>query len=257
MRYKNYLTEKTSLDDNEAISYIKNNCMDAFDSSWPLYRGLHSGRRDDFVVYKVRDVTRVSPYAENNIYNLLLSNLPSWKKYPQRNLSYVCTTDMHEAETRGSDGICYVVLPVNGTKVGICPENDIWYSFSDSFDELNKLNYHLKELFGYVGIQIKDGQPTSYVKLIEYLDRLDDNRDDIRDLYRDGFGFLYNNEYWSDENTTALGIIESLLDPSKNGFKIVTVGSGNVPDNREVWFQNSCIMINLQFYDDIELGVKK
>ena len=56
----------------------------------------------------------------NNIYTTLFSDiLPSWKDYPPRNKSFICTSDYSTALAFGQP-YSYVVLPKNGTNIGIC-----------------------------------------------------------------------------------------------------------------------------------------
>jgi hypothetical protein len=67
-----------------------------------------------------------------------MDNSPYWKKYPKRSKSIVCTNDENVAQIYGN---VYVVIPLDkNAKFGICPEIDIWSSFSFAGHSLNDFN---------------------------------------------------------------------------------------------------------------------
>lgn len=89
--------------------------------------------------------TRVSQNT-SNIYTILMSNiLPGWKDYPKRNRSFICTNDKSKANKYRSQ--TYLMLPCNNSRIAICPENDIWFSFEfvkslDGWDIPNMMRFN-------------------------------------------------------------------------------------------------------------------
>ena len=167
--YSNFLNEslenafKTiSLDEAKDIL---NKSYETFDLNKyvksPIYKGLKDQVRslsDNFVVQYNTD--RFSPHAKNNFYNVFFSNADSWKKYPKRNRSLVCTT----SDTYAKDyGKLYYVIPLKNTKVGICPEKDIFFSFKEFENHkssfANNLNSFISFLTSLCNKYIKDFKP--------------------------------------------------------------------------------------------------
>ncbi len=87
---------------------------------------------------------RKSAYT-SNIYTCLMSEiLPSWKDYPKRNHSIICSTSLDKAEQYydGMNRIIYNILPSNNTKIAIASESDLW----DSFPYMSTEMFSMKKL---------------------------------------------------------------------------------------------------------------
>jgi hypothetical protein len=57
-----------------------------------------------------------------NYYTLIINNDPSWSAFPKRNV-------IASTEPRNPYPGTYVLLPYDGTKIGVCLSYDIWMSF--------------------------------------------------------------------------------------------------------------------------------
>lgn len=110
-----------------------------------------------------------------NYYTILMSYLlPSWKDFPKRDSSFICTTSEYKARDYALDkddlfdkDDLYHVFPENGANLGICSASDIWDSCSiqlsyyfDRYDDLLDFNEAILELYlgmlNYLNIKIKD-----------------------------------------------------------------------------------------------------
>ena len=76
------------------------------------------------------------PITENYITLLIDYILPSWKNYPKRSKSLVCSSS--KSISWGYGNKAYVVFPYNNAKIGVCSEVDLWESFID----LNVLEFN-------------------------------------------------------------------------------------------------------------------
>lgn len=65
---------------------------------------------------------RQSAYCCSNHYTLLMNNLPSWSEYPKR--THICSN----VYFRFNQNV-FRVIPFNGAKIGICPNDDIQAPF--------------------------------------------------------------------------------------------------------------------------------
>ncbi len=236
MRLRNFLNEDrgTGISKEEAFDFIKTKCIDsAVNSVNHLYRGYERG--PEYVLINPTTFSeRESPGVVNKYYNLLLNNLPSWSKYPKRNKSIVASTSHSYANTNSD---LYFVFPVAGAKMGMCPENDLWWSFGKSgilaIDSLNKI------LANVVGDRINN-----WHELKEAL--MQAKFDVIKDLdYAQNLFGKYACELViqpDKETNTWFDLVENILEPDRNDFNLINVRK-SYPLNREVWFDSLCVMI--------------
>jgi len=81
--------------------------------------------------------------GSSNIYTRLISGvLPSWRNFPKRNKSVICTNSFFVAAdyvdySVREKGVVYVVIPPNDAKLVVSPTKDIWIAFKD----LESLDY--------------------------------------------------------------------------------------------------------------------
>jgi hypothetical protein len=244
MKFKNFLlnegrTKEINL--YEAFNIIEKNCKNALKGTY-IYRDIDSfGYTAGIVDPSTSRKERKSPWASSNHYNLLLSNLPSWKDYPKRNMSLICTTDIEEAMSRGNP---YLVLPFNGSKIGVCPVGDIW----DSFEKITPftLNDMINRPFREEAIS--DSSWNNFVGSLKKKDP-----EDIKILYT-AITKRSNRTKRLPRLTefTSQKLIEwlnDILSPKRNGFKLSKIGD-NLPEKREVWTNGKCVVI----YEDEQMA---
>ncbi len=243
MRLDNFLLNEgrsMELGEKEAHNFMTKHCQDAMKGS-EIFRGNRTLRADYYLIDTSVADDRISPFAANNIYNLLLSNLPSWKHYPKRNRSVICTTDKNNASGRG-DGTFYRVLPIDNSKIGICPSSDIFYAFEGvGVWTLNDLNRDLESFFEDNGItdNIKwiDKDFSKFTNACRKVDKLK-KEESLTDLpewmnsYEIGKDFFID---WLDE----------ILSPNNNGFKLINAGDKFDDDRAEVWTDGKCLLVKI------------
>jgi len=151
-----------------------------------IFRGI-SG---DYFDYKIlKPGLKVSENAYYNLYTRLLSGvLPSWKDYPVRNRSFICTSCIGKALLYGlSDNFynsyedIYVVLPINNSKIAICPKSDIWDSFPKTLGTktLNEFQYETIDSLTIIQLEIlnieKNTSRYSGLNTKKYLNKFQEN----------------------------------------------------------------------------------
>jgi hypothetical protein len=262
-RLNDYLTETRSISvtEKDARDFIHKSCSQALKGT-PIYRGHRLYKDDYFTINPKSFSERESPYADFNYYNLLLSNLPSWSKYPKRNKSVICTTESDAALRRGN-GNGYIVLPINGSKIGVCSAADIWDSFENlNTANMNRFNKTLQRLFdilkendyGTLPVNL-DTDYSSFTNFCEIVDiakgdtyAFDDILADILyeddDLDEDDVKWLME---FKNSKLKFLSYIDSILSPHKNGFKLITAGSefAELTEYLEVWTDSKCILVKV------------
>lgn len=122
---------------SDIINLFENQYSQAFQLAVQNKFTMFRGNRNVGLYVEREPSLRFSSSGIPNIYTRLLSGiLPSWRKYPHRNKSFICSlaTWVVSSYTHGDDkgsGV-YWVLPENNAKIGVCPTRDIWSSFENS-----------------------------------------------------------------------------------------------------------------------------
>lgn len=124
--------------DDEAIKIIETKCKDAIPmilADKMIYRGdkrspaKESSNDATKAGAWVVDTSATERKSQNttNHYTVILDNHPAYKSFPKRSRSFICSTDWGTA--RGfspSHDSVLVVIPFDGTKIGICNDMDLW-----------------------------------------------------------------------------------------------------------------------------------
>lgn len=199
----------------------------------------------------------------SNVYTFLMSTfLPSWRNYPKRNRSFVCTNSLYKAESYAyDDDSVFCLFPKNNTKIGVCFETDIW----DSFINLSVLGLYGAEDFNlqFIGfmssvLNTSHDQIESWFmnynntglifnKFATIEQRVKQHASDYsrvkKSLYKHFVDGIVN------KNLSIIEILDKLLDPKKNRFKLLNGPKGvyNLTKNenwRELWLSDEVLMIN-------------
>lgn len=72
---------------------------------------------------------REAAYAHSNLHNEYINNDSQWSAFPKR--AVIGGSHVDIARRRGSSSGVYLILPVNNTPIGLCPQHDIWASFEN------------------------------------------------------------------------------------------------------------------------------
>jgi hypothetical protein len=246
MNFRNYLNERrtTKVVEHFVRNFVEKYCQDAFNGT-PMFRGVRSYTQDYYYVEASESTPRISPYSDHNFYNLLFSNLPSWKQYPPRDKSIVGTTDFDRAGNR-QQGTPYLIIPKDGTKIGVCPEYDIWFSFSNNMSgTLDHFNDVLTDFFyeNNVSSTKIETDYNSFKKACMKIDKLKETGRLI--LYNGGWlgdDLLYE---FAQQGSGFLEFLNRKLDPERNDFGLAKSGD-YIGDDNEVWTDGQCILVCME-----------
>jgi hypothetical protein len=217
-----------------------------------IYRGvaninLHNyTRTTDYTTYNLVDPTKIdrySPYSSNNLYNLFLSNSKKWTKYAKRDNSLICG-DYECMQIRRENSV-FIVIPFD-YEISVCPAGDIWESFNNNWESLdcifNTIVYYINKKINV----IDDKNWETFKTLLNNIDN-DDKLDFIKKYELD----------LSLQNKSFLEILDILLDPKRNGFKVINYdGSKDLPNNREIWLDSKSLLIKKNIFNDFIYKVK-
>lgn len=230
---------------------------EAYKKGYIIYRGMKDCEKNISIS---TPKLRMSQNTDN-IYTKLFSDiLPSWKNYPKRNRSFICSTSKYKASGyAGNNSGLYIVFPKNGSNVGICSSSDLWFSFETVkyYNESNLPRFmHL--LIKYISIfcdihvapilkMFKQESNSEIIELFNTFDNkiLTDNENIDKNIIKDellletiisninnGMGILYS--------------IDKILNPVTNKIYHTNIKSIDTiySDNCETWTDGTCLFID-------------
>lgn len=205
----------------------------------------------------------------NNYYTLIIDNSSRWSEYPERSRSIVCSTDKSKADryVPFEGGTVYRVVSDPSAKFGVCPQEDIFYSFPKllkkfGFTSMNQFNLTLSSLYdltvgGSKEIPENDwenfkreinkiGESETFEKIYNHtMERGFEHRypdSEVSNFYE--FANLFFPNY-----NSMIEMLEDLMDPKDNGFEVKTFKElGNLSE-KEVWTSSSSLLIDVNYRD--------
>lgn len=224
-------------DANKMIEAVKIECSDAILAAAKnrlIFKGMFITGLPLLIKTNPALIERKSQNTANH-YTVLLSNLPEWKRFPKRSRSLICSTSYKYAAEYGSS--TFLVLPKNGTKIGVCSQRDFWESFpvmqrlsnlvSGRFHNMDQFTEFLAE-----ECDIPDTLP--YDKMIA---RMLEKKQTLANC----FPLMATAETTRDIRTE----LGKILNPKQNEFRLSTINT-IPPTNitREVWFSDEAYLLN-------------
>jgi len=260
MRFENYITESRSRDlkREEFEKLVRTKYSDAAKRTIEnkdgsvIYRGVMDVGR-----YAITDPSVGKPRTSantSNEYTLLIDNLKVWSDYPKRSRSVVCTTASSYSQNYGD---IYIVLPMNGTKIGECSGKDFWESFPYTnkvmgIYDMDDFNMVLKFLFRVAtGEEKHDNNWSTLNHAMKEFDKK--FKDEFDENWMRMFSEL-TDEYWTKSvyywknawKGTFEKTVSDILDPKKNRFKLKKSGNSFGGYN-ELWVGGPCLMISTEY----------
>lgn len=247
MRFSEFILSEgrgKSLDLDKCKDLLSKYCKKSYNYYITKNRAILRGVDSIYGDYAMIDPQSSSRKSANtwNYYTLMLDNDPRWKSYPKRSRSIICTTNFHKAKQYGH---IYYVFPYDGSDIGVCPNDDIWDSFSYSTGNmtLGQMNRELRELFEDYSISSDDNNYNTFMKS---LDKLSDVLEGGSGLGKKSFSNYDMLERWDFQGRFKDWYLK-LFDPKANNFiltkevsKVFTSGNAN----KEVWTDGKSIMIS-------------
>ena len=245
MKFKQYLTEEWSrskkMDTDKALEWAEKYAKKALDNARKgniIYRGSNAGFDALIVSPSQSKKPRKSAYVGSNYYTLLMDNLPSWKQYPKRSQSIICTTDINKSDDYGE---IYIVLPKDGSRIGVCSDGDIFDSFRYLFREVRMFSMRafsksMVELSSLLGLGKSDYSWKGMIKMFKTIDTL---------------GSMATNEWYSDLlGGDTLKKMDEMMHPKKNKFTLKKSGD-ILPHSREVWTDGESVMFKFDVFEEL------
>lgn len=249
--------EYKKVDNKEFTEMISTNYSEGakwlFDEDVPIIiRGMKS---IDASISIITPKYRISKGTTSNLYTRLFSEiLPSWSSYPKRNHSFIASNNACVAANYGK---AYYIIPANGTKLGICPMNDIWESFEESgISSLNYFNAIIDSIYANIPNPVNIHELSyngSKKEIIEALNII--NAENVNEYlnFKDARWIEIVKEMFKlNPKFTFVDCLEQLFNPDKNNFKTLSIeeyskDKSYLRGRNEIWFDNTAIFIKEEF----------
>lgn len=235
----------------EAIEIIKKHCSHNFaktadTKNQKIWRGSERYTFDYGLANSESKRLRIAANAASYIM-AFMSGSNTWKDYPPRNKSFICTTENSYADTYGTPKI---MIPFDGTKIGMCSKDDIFGSFKLPYEDMN---HFLSILSGEFGLHDLSKTIASYESLVFFSEKLMEIRDTKPDHFAEAAAvqarallFLIpekSPELQEFMNTgNVIQFLEQMFTPKENGFT-VTTNIANLLPEKEIWFAGKALVL--------------
>lgn len=233
--------------EKNSSSYLKNA------AKYPIYRGMNNLKL--LSLTNSNDFDRRSANT-SNYYSWWIDNNPTWKDYPKRSKSLICSTSVHQADRFGDVSL---VIPSDSNKIGICSAEDLWYSFTfieklfnDSSIGMEAINVWLHQTFEAlelaVGFNFKD--PKTYEEYIELLklcsiENLEIIMENEHSKMFTNFLTKMINKCKHEGINNFFELFNVILTPTENKFKLTTGSKFKCNGDHEIWVQGESALISL------------
>jgi len=242
-----------------SFELAKDNCF--------IYRG-EKGKKPE--IFLSRSGIRKSENTSNYYTDLMSNKLDCWKEYPRRDSSFICSTNFENAESYSSPNNVYSILIPEGIKIGVCPKDDIWTSFSKFLRHIyvtlhdnnlkcriiyNDMIFYINDCLTYL-FKTDNFNDDYFSKIDSLVLKIDNeiagnnNIKNIQDLFEKYKSFPHTYYYLKfyfylmkkNENMSSKEVLEKYFSPEFNNFQLCTISEldKNLFDtNTEIWVDGS------------------
>jgi hypothetical protein len=228
----------------EDISSMASDAIDAFISNKVMVKGMDNmsatnGLDTNSVLFtKPKLMKRKSRYTTNH-YTKLMDTLPSWKSYPKRSQSIICTTSPRRAKEFGPS---FYILPLNGAKIGVCPEYDLWESFKNALGEQTIGGLQLFNM-ALTTFGIRENLSEVYEKIFDIIAWQKQHKTVNSFMKMPVFKSIADN---ATTPADVKDIMNNMMGPKFNNFKLTTIN--DIPEksySHELWTDSPAYIIGL------------
>jgi hypothetical protein len=270
------------IDMDNANSILSSECSN-FEEQQQVF---HLVKREDmqgdseFLIY---DPLAASKSFDKKYHVMVMGASSTWDSMPSRRNAVVCNANKDKTN---DDGVTYVAIPFNNTKLGICPKETLEESFNYVAINLGMKFEYFNRAFNIV-LNIFNNPQGTYEEDTKKLTLTEENWYDesYQTLYRAAITadnklateegkqireeIQYNSfnketesntisilEYLEAKGISIVEMLDTLFEPTKNNFKSIPFSEfvvGELKDN-ELWFNNKCLLVKESSYQKLNFG---
>lgn len=248
MRFKQFISESRGRDITlkEAAEWIKKNSKTMMEEltldgvQYLLYRGKKNAPNPQ--MGNASESVRMSANTSNE-YTLLIDSSPTWKNFPKRSKSFICTTSLQYAETYGQ---VQMVFPKDSAMIGCAGAKDFWIAFAsprmlDIFS-LKDLNDYINRMLDLTG---QDSHQTDAKVLRERLRKITDEAISAEADPDNHYAKLTLTAMKRLKVNNMEALLDKMLDPAENGQDAFHLSEWEnfYSINSEYWFSDDAVFV--------------
>lgn len=250
----------------EAKNFLKTKATEWNIENNQIFRGISGSEDRKYSIVNPSKYNRTSLMKKDNIYNVILDNIPSWSDYPNRHQSIFghLYNKSNPDHTHNLYGYINYVIPKDNAKIVICPKSDFRYMdvgkyfierisimeapniftiindiFYNSGLSIGKWKYILKimnevtlETIQNIDYSLKNSLSDNYKVILEKLNNV---------MKKEGYSSLWDlfNVGFSPENQDM-----ELINYTKENINNLSMKSS---EEREIWTDSECLIVNPDF----------
>jgi hypothetical protein len=209
-----------------------------------LYRGIRRNKYE----FSLVDTSTSGRISQNtsNWYTAIFDSSPLMAAFPKRSKSLICTTEKNYV---GGFGRPFVLVPLDGAKIGCTGKDDIWDVRIQEFNRsLESMNYMLSDLNRK--FKLSDDKPitASTLKEIDHkLKNLDDETaQSVQYFFEHSIDQYYVGSGLDKKlQTDFLNTLYKLYDPEKLGFTadVAAAGKKLKLERGECWVEGKILVL--------------
>jgi hypothetical protein len=272
----------------EAIDFIENQATQWSIENKQIFRGIARSERDGASIIEPASHTRTAVALSDDVYNIMIDNMPSWEKYPKRHLSvYGSFVDKQmkpeqlfkwiESDFEYNDfGYVNFLIPEDGAKLAVCETSDLRTSLYAGHNEMNIDNRKNSMKGTWIGNlpKIFKGLNKEYFKEQLDMSKWEDiekmskhiTTDMLKDSIENGdtfefrFGYLDNIAESMEKlgYATVYDFLNKGFAPDNNRMELIEYTKDNInkltaeyDDDREIWTESDCLIVNPKLMPEI------
>lgn len=187
-----------------------------------------------------------------NFYTLILDNSPEWKDYPKRSKSFICSLSKNNAS---GYGVPFVAIPLENQPIGVCPEEDFWFSFGSPSPntingDIDYLNHTCRIIDSSCPKLTKNNTYDEFKTIISRMDEIVIKN--LETFMKDSNDYRALNSLGYFNKPNLLELLMNHYDPTEHDFIVVdNYKSLDESFENEVWFSGKVLFINYDIWSTI------
>lgn len=226
----------TRLSRPDMIEWCKQNASKYLAQGCPIYRGMATSRMADGIPSNdgILDTTKLKRDSANSngFYNWWIDS--TWTEFPKRSESIICTTAKTTAEMYED---VHLIIPSDSCRIGVCPTEDIWNSFSTIMSEYSDASQFSSDIGSAISSITKD-YPHNYEELKKLSKQV--TLDNMKETNFKKLITLMD----ANKLDTLFDLFSWALDTEKHKFRAVTASNFSEFGDQEVWVSGKVLQVH-------------
>jgi hypothetical protein len=268
-----------SISEEKANEVLSSDCSE-FEKQQQIFNLIPRNELEsegDFFIYDPLQANR--PY--NKLYNVMfMDKSEPWTDFPKRKNAIVAYANKDKIT---EDGVTYIAVPFNSTKLGVAPKETLEDSFNNvsinlgmKFEYFNRSFNILLNIFNNpegtyeadtkkLHLEGEKFYDHSYAELQQAIAKADEQlqSSEGKQTVEGVLGNPFNKEteanvisiieYLEAKKISVQEMVDTLFNPSDNNFKFIGFNEFVVGESKEneVWFNNKCLLVKESVFESL------